>query len=598
MPYSNTGPFDLVSGHNTTDNAITVEEWGDYSLTYTYSMDTAYQSCFNYMPNGVDAAESGNLLRIRFQPQADGTVLIFPAMRQSGVLADVAGAPFSAAYVLGADADVIVTHVGVNFTVSFNGVLIASFTEDGSIDVEPLTLNTGSIAWSACTGELKDIVSAGVVSMSVSSVTGTNIQAGDTVVYNLSDATSATGKTLSTSAGSITPTAQDINSITFLAPDPLTFGDKSINFDTNLLVTVTDGGNSAGANIQIEPPTGDDFDLITSLNGWADVVGVTTGMYALGRFTVGTGTAYLAEGIWQNDAAATYTAQIYDGVWGTLGTITLPEPPVVVDTAVPVITLLGGTVSQSTGEAFNDPGYSALDGTDGDLTNSIVVAGDAVDINTAGTYVITYNVTDAAGNAAVERTRTVTITEADLVVPVITLAGGSETLPLGTAYSDPGFSATDNTDGNISADVQVGGDVVDVNTLGAYTITYNVSDAAGNAAVQRTRTVTIIALASDAGVTTVEAISSRNESGTYAFPLANGYKAQIYSTVNIGFREHVTLFRSSDGGVTYTIPVNSGESYGNTILSIDRNVHSIEGPGFFRIVKSQTAVACAIHVDT
>lgn len=598
MPYSNTGPFDLVSGHNSTDNAITVEEWGDYSLAYTFSMDTAYQSCFNYMPNGVDAAESGNLLRIRFQPQADGTILIFPAMRQSGVLADVAGAPFSAAYTLGADADVVITHVNTDFTVSFNGVLIASFTEDGSIDVEPLTLNTGSIAWSLCDGELKDIVSAGVVSMSVSSVTGTNIKAGDTVVYNLSDANSATGKTLSTSAGSITPTAQDINSITFLAPDPLTFGDKSINFDTNLLVTVTDGASTAGANFQIEPPTGDDFALITSLNGWANVAGVTTGMYALGRFTSGTGTAYLAEGIWQNDVAATYTAQIYDGVWGTLGTITLPEPPVIVDTAVPVITLLGGSVNQSTGEAFNDPGYSALDGTDGDLTNSIVVAGDAVDINTAGTYVITYNVSDAAGNAAVERTRTVTITEADLVVPVITLSGGSETLPLGTAYSDPGYSALDNTDGNITADVQVGGDVVDVNTLGAYVITYNVSDAAGNAAVQKTRTVTIVALETDAGVSTVTAISSRNETGTYAFPLANGHKAQIYSYPNLGLRETVKLFRSRDGGLTYEVPVNTGAANGNIVLSSDRNAHTIEGPGFFRIEKSRTVVAAAIHVDT
>jgi hypothetical protein len=39
------------------------------------------------------------------------------------------------------------------------------------------------------------------------------------------------------------------------------------------------------------------------------------------------------------------------------------------------------------------------DNVDGD-TSRVVVAGVAVNVNTAGTYVITYNVSDAAGNAA------------------------------------------------------------------------------------------------------------------------------------------------------------------------------------------------------
>ena len=40
-------------------------------------------------------------------------------------------------------------------------------------------------------------------------------------------------------------------------------------------------------------------------------------------------------------------------------------------------------------------------------------------------------------------------------------------------------SLTDNVDGDISANIVIGGDTVDTNTAGQYIVTYNVSDAAG-----------------------------------------------------------------------------------------------------------------------
>ncbi len=81
---------------------------------------------------------------------------------------------------------------------------------------------------------------------------------------------------------------------------------------------------------------------------------------------------------------------------------------------------------------------------------------------------------------------------ADTTPPVITLNGNATIdLIVGDAFSDPGATATDNVDGDISANIVVGGDAVDTNTPGTYVITYNVSDAAGNAAAQVTRTVTV-----------------------------------------------------------------------------------------------------------
>jgi hypothetical protein len=111
-------------------------------------------------------------------------------------------------------------------------------------------------------------------------------------------------------------------------------------------------------------------------------------------------------------------------------------------------------------------------------------------VNTVGTYTVTYNVSDAAGNAATQVIRTVNITP-DVTIPVITLLGEAEvSLELGSTYTDAGATAVDNIDGDITSNIAVVS-TVDVNTVGTYTVTYNVSDAAGNAATQVTRTINI-----------------------------------------------------------------------------------------------------------
>ena len=65
------------------------------------------------------------------------------------------------------------------------------------------------------------------------------------------------------------------------------------------------------------------------------------------------------------------------------------------DTTAPVITLLGDNpLTIEVGSSFEDPGVTATDDADGDLTSSIVVTG-SVDANTIGTYTLSYDVTDA-----------------------------------------------------------------------------------------------------------------------------------------------------------------------------------------------------------
>ena len=75
-------------------------------------------------------------------------------------------------------------------------------------------------------------------------------------------------------------------------------------------------------------------------------------------------------------------------------------------------------------------------------------------------YTVTYNVTDSSGNDASEVTRTVNVT--DTTAPVITLNGDTQiTVEVGSTYTDLGATASDNYDGDITADIVVGGDSVD-----------------------------------------------------------------------------------------------------------------------------------------
>ncbi|MDC1005118.1 SUMF1/EgtB/PvdO family nonheme iron enzyme [Opitutales bacterium] len=108
-------------------------------------------------------------------------------------------------------------------------------------------------------------------------------------------------------------------------------------------------------------------------------------------------------------------------------------------------------------------------------------------MNTTGTYVLTYSVADAAGNE-VNASRTVTVV--DTTNPVLTLLGDANmSQAKDSAWVDPGATASDSLDGNLTSSITITG-TVDVNTTGVYTLTYSVSDGASNEA-NATRTVTV-----------------------------------------------------------------------------------------------------------
>ncbi|SVA24895.1 uncharacterized protein METZ01_LOCUS77749, partial [marine metagenome] len=111
-----------------------------------------------------------------------------------------------------------------------------------------------------------------------------------------------------------------------------------------------------------------------------------------------------------------------------------------VDTKKPVITIIGDTpMTIEVGSTFTDPGATATDNYDGNVT---VTAAGTVDANTVGTYTLTYTATDSSNNTLSD-TRTVNVV--DTTPPNLLLNGDTPmTIEVGSTFTDPGATATDN----------------------------------------------------------------------------------------------------------------------------------------------------------
>lgn len=156
----------------------------------------------------------------------------------------------------------------------------------------------------------------------------------------------------------------------------------------------------------------------------------------------------------------------------------------VLSMSVPIdLTLRGDAVmTVEKGETFEDPGVVAR--ADG-RTVKVKVTGE-VDTQTPGTYTLCYRVRYLLSSGEITRTVHVVNTRP----PVLTLAGEQAiTLPMGTDFDEPGYSATDNNGVDITARVQVSGEV-DTMKPGTYTVTYTVADDAGRTTTAQ-RVVTV-----------------------------------------------------------------------------------------------------------
>ena len=76
---------------------------------------------------------------------------------------------------------------------------------------------------------------------------------------------------------------------------------------------------------------------------------------------------------------------------------------------------------------------------------------------------------------------------------MITLVGANpQTVEVGSAYVELGATASDDHDGDISGSIVIDASAVNTSVVGPYSVTYDVTDSEGNAAVQVVRTVDVV----------------------------------------------------------------------------------------------------------
>jgi len=151
----------------------------------------------------------------------------------------------------------------------------------------------------------------------------------------------------------------------------------------------------------------------------------------------------------------------------------------------PQITLNGDKVMEVTmKDGYTEPGATASFSFH-DISDHIEIDSQ-VDDSSVGTYTVTYTVDYLEKTATAERT----VNVVDKEPPEITLLEGEHiTIRPGESFEDPGVSAIDDSDGDVSWNVEAKG-YVDGYNKGDYEINYKVSDSYGNKA-SATRTVTV-----------------------------------------------------------------------------------------------------------
>ena len=158
---------------------------------------------------------------------------------------------------------------------------------------------------------------------------------------------------------------------------------------------------------------------------------------------------------------------------------------VLVDTVKPVIKgkgLKNRVVYVGTKKINYLKQVTATDNVDGNLTSKIKVDKSKVNLKKAGTYVVTYSVSDNSGNVATVKKKVKVRKDAKPVLKGVK----NKVVYVGTKKVNylKGVKAIDKRDGNITRKIKVNKSKVNLNKVGVYTVTYSVTDRSKNKTVK------------------------------------------------------------------------------------------------------------------
>ena len=157
----------------------------------------------------------------------------------------------------------------------------------------------------------------------------------------------------------------------------------------------------------------------------------------------------------------------------------------------PTLTITGDNpLRLDTTQLFIDPGATAHDKEDGDLTSRIKVVS-TVQNQTAGTYDVRYTVEDN-GRKTTTKVRRVIYTAKSNELPLIEMLGDNPLLlNQGEVFIEPGVIGRDKEDGIISHKIKTVLNTIDSSKVGTYEVKYELTDS-GNATVHATRRVSVV----------------------------------------------------------------------------------------------------------
>ena len=263
-----------------------------------------------------------------------------------------------------------------------------------------------------------------------------------------------------------------------------------------------------------------------------------------------------------------YDVDDLDGLAAT--TVTRTVHIVELPNETPQLTLIGDAIVEVyQGATWVDPGVTALDHEDGDITSSVIVAGDTVDTSTIGVYVVTYDVTDSDGESATQITRSVSVIAPNQEPSIMLNGNATYVIFVNDTWTDPGATAYDDYDGDLTTYLSITG-TVDTTTVGVYTITYEVTDSDGLTATE-TRTVTVRAPNAAPVITLIgDETYNLNVGDTWTDPGATAlddYEGDLTSSIIVSGSVDTT----TPG--TYSLTYQVSDSEGGTATAVIRWIH-------------------------
>ncbi|EKE20234.1 MAG: hypothetical protein ACD_8C00035G0001 [uncultured bacterium] len=244
-----------------------------------------------------------------------------------------------------------------------------------------------------------------------------------------------------------------------------------------------------------------------------------------------------------------------------------------IDTTKPVVTRTGDEliIIEYAG-TYTEQGATWTDNVDG--SGDAIVGGDAVDTLVLGTYVVTYNYADTAGNVADQVIRTVKIV--DTTIPSITLTGENpQTVERTIAYVEAGATVSDNHDAGLVATID--SSTVDTSNSGTYFVTYDAVDSSGNNAVQVVRTVNVVDTTDPDSVDNLDAEYQPEFDGgrvRLSWDVNDSDIDQVYiyrgGSKNFNVNSSSRIARNDKGDETFSdYDVELGEKYYYKLVSVD-----------------------------